>query len=74
MDVLKALETFASIVKILPLYTGSPKDMLLTEAVTTIFSECLIAAILATLSILAINSPPNNVSKLFVSAGKTMSV
>ena len=74
IDDLNALETFASIVKILPTGTGSPKATLLTDAVTTTCSECLIAAILATLSILANNSPPNKLFRLLVSPGSTRSV
>ena len=74
IDELKALETLASIVKILPLGTGSPKATLLIDAVTTICSECLIAAMLATLSIRAKSSPPKRLFKLLVSPGKTMSV
>jgi len=38
IEELNALETFASIVKILPTGTGSPNETLLTDAVTTICS------------------------------------
>ena len=39
MDVVKALETFASIVTVVPIGIDFPKETLLTDDVTTICSE-----------------------------------
>ena len=71
---LNARETFASIVTVVPIGIGCPKDTWFTEDVTTISSACLFAAILAALSILANNSPPNKLFNALVSPGKTESV
>jgi hypothetical protein len=74
MEELKALETFASMVSTLPTGTALENTTWLTEAVTVIRLQCLLAAILEARSILARSSPPKRLSKGFVSPGKTRSV
>ena len=74
IEVVNALETFASIVTVVPIGIAFPKETLLTEDVTTICSEWRLAEILAALSILANSSPPNKLFNAFVSPGKTESV
>ena len=74
MEELNALDTFASIVTVLPSGIGIPKETLLTDDVTTNCFECLLAEIAAALSILARSSPPNKLFIAFVSPGKTVSV
>ena len=74
IDVVKALETFASIVTVVPIGIAFPNDTWFTEDVTTISSECLFAEILAALSILANSSPPNKLFRALVSPGNTESV
>src|SRR5690606_12059127 len=74
IEVLKVLETFASIVTTLPKGILLLNATLFTDAVTQILRECLRAVILAARSIRASNSPPNKLFKGFVSPGSTISV
>ena len=74
IEVLKALETFAWIVTILPNGIDLLKATWFTDVVTTICCECLLAANDPALSILANNSPPNKLLIAFVSLGNTKSV
>jgi hypothetical protein len=72
--VVNVLETFASTVTTLPKGIALLKATWLTDAVTQIRRECLLAAILAARSIRASNSPPNKLFNGLVSPGKTISV
>ena len=74
IEELNALETFASIVTVLPRGIGIPNETLLTDDVTTNCFECLLAEIAAALSILASSSPPNKLFSALVSPGNTESV
>jgi hypothetical protein len=58
MEVLKALETFASMCTTFPNLMGDTKEMLSTEAVTQGALQCFQAAIAAATSIQYINRPP----------------
>src|SRR6185295_8265264 len=74
MEVLKALETFASICTTFPILIGASKEILSTEAVTTGAPQCFIAASAAAISIQYINLPPIKLPNVFVSFGNTSSV
>ena len=74
MDELKDLVTKAVSVTTFPSWMGLEKDILSTDAVTTILLECLCAAIADTISIQCINLPPIKLFKVLVSLGNTISV
>src|SRR6187455_1019677 len=74
MEVLKALETFASICTTFPILIGASKEILSTEAVTTGAPQCFVAARAAAISIQYIRRPPIKFPKVFVSLGNTNSV
>src|SRR5678816_4305098 len=74
IDVLKALETFASICTTFPILIGASNEILSTEAVTTGAPQCFIAARAAAISIQYIRRPPIKFPKVLVSFGNTISV
>src|SRR6185369_11809334 len=74
MEVLKALETFASICTTFPILIGASKEILSTEAVTTGAPQCFMAASAAAISIQYISRPPIRFPKVLVSFGNTNSV
>src|SRR5690554_340069 len=74
MELLKARETLASTVTTLPNGIILLKATWFTEAVTTIWPQWRLAAMLAARSIRANNSPPNIFPIGLVSLGRTRSV
>src|SRR5690554_3542765 len=74
IELLNARETFASMVTTLPNGMVLLKATLFTDAVTHILLEWRRAVMLAALSILANNSPPNKLFNGLVSPGSTISV
>src|SRR2546423_9837887 len=74
MEVVKALETLASICTTFPSLMGASKEILSTEAVTTGEPQCFMAASAAAISIQYINRPPIRLPKVLVSFGNTSSV
>src|SRR5688500_1365223 len=74
MDELNALVTLALSVTTFPKRIGCLKEMLSTEAVTTIRLECFCAAIADTISIQCMRRPPIRLFNVLVSLGRTSSV
>src|SRR5687767_7209421 len=74
MEVLKALDTFASMWTAFPSFIGFSKEILSTEAVTTGALQCFCADRAAAISIQYIRRPPIRLPNILVSLGKTTSV